>query len=179
MDILERDIELGRLAALLGEASDGAGRVVLIRGEAGIGKTTLVREFLGSIDDEAYVLAGACDDLLTPRELGPLWDMSLDQPDLAESLESGDRQRIYSAAIEIISRGLKPTVLVMEDVHWADDATFDLIKFVGRRIDRSQGLLLLTYRDEELDTDHRLRFVMGDLPPHAVERIALAQRRGS
>ena len=173
MEMLERDVQLDRLRSLLAGAADGSGRVVLVRGEAGIGKTTLVHSFLTAVADRALVLMGGCDDLTTPREFGPLWDMAQEDPALAGALESGDRSRIYRAAVEIIGRDQKPTVFVIEDVHWADAATLDLVKVLGRRIGRSHGLLVVTYRDEELDSDHRLRFVIGDLTPSTVERVTL------
>ena len=178
MEMLEREIHLGRMTSLLAGAAEGSGRVILVRGEAGIGKTTLVQSFGAAIADQASVLAGACDDLMTPREFGPLWDMAREDPGLAHALESGDRSRIYQVAVQLIGRDERPTVLVIEDVHWADAATLDLIKVLGRRIDRSYSLLLVTYRDEELDFDHRLRFVIGDLAPSAVERITLGPLSG-
>lgn len=173
MEMLEREVELGRLTSLLADAADGSGRVVLIRGEAGIGKTTLVDSFRATVGDETTFLIGACDDLMTPREFGPLWDMATEEVRLAAALGSGDRSRIYQAAVELMSRDRRSMVLVIEDVQWADAATLDLIKILGRRIDRSSSLLLITYRDEELDSDHRLRFVIGDLAPSAVDRISL------
>ena len=175
MIVVEREAELARLRSALALAVDGSGRIVLVRGEAGIGKTTLVRSFVDSIDGsgdhEPVVLIGRCDDLATPRELGPLWDMASSEPTLAAALDSGDRSRIYRAALDLIGRP-RPTVLVLEDLHWADAATLDLVKVLGRRIDDSRALLLATYRDDELG-DHRMRSVIGDLPPHAVERVAL------
>jgi predicted ATPase len=71
--LLERDDELRMLDAALGRAAGEAGSVVLVSGEAGIGKTSLVRAFTRSLRT-GRVLAGACDDLLTPRALGPLRD---------------------------------------------------------------------------------------------------------
>jgi ATP/maltotriose-dependent transcriptional regulator MalT len=77
------------------------------------------------------------------------------------------------ALLDLLSRGLRPTVLVVEDTHWADEATFDVIKYLGRRIGRTNGLLLLTYRDGEVDYDHPLRQVIGDLAPQDLVRIHL------
>lgn len=187
MELVEREDGLQRLAAALSDAVNGSGRVVLVRGEAGIGKTSLVRAFIdriegdgstgsgsgGSGGDGPVVLSGRCDDLATPRELGPLWDLARHVPPLEAALESGDRSRIYQAALDLIGRN-RPTVLLLEDLHWADAATLDLVKVLGRRIDRSRALLVATYRDDEIDDDHPLRSVIGDLPPDAVERIALA-----
>lgn len=139
-----------------------------------MGKTTLVSGFLANVGDDAHVLWGACDDLLTPRALGPWWDMGLDEPELAAALADGDRAQLYGTVITLLGRALRPTVMVIEDVQWADEATLDLVKYVGRRIDRSHGLLVLTYREDQMTTDDRLRFVMGDLPPHSIVRLPLA-----
>lgn len=173
MALIERDDVLARLQLLLDEGAQGNGRVALVRGEAGIGKTTVVKEFVADIDD-AHVLWGGCDDLMAARPLGPLWDMAFDEPDLEEPLQSGERQTTFRTVLELLTRTLRPTVMVFEDVHWADDATLDLVKFIGRRIDRTHGLLVLTYRDGEVAGDHPLRVALGDLPHGVVERIPLA-----
>jgi predicted ATPase len=75
--------------------------------------------------------------------------------------------------LELLSRKLRPTVLVIEDTQWADEATLDVIKFLGRRIVRSHSLLILTYRDGEVDGDHPLRQVIGELPPQNLVRMHL------
>ncbi|MGH8630151.1 MAG: hypothetical protein ACREU7_05220, partial [Burkholderiales bacterium] len=67
-----------------------------------------------------------------------------------------------------------PTIAVFEDVHWADEATLDLIKFLGRRIGRTASLLILTYRDDEVGAQHPLRLVLGDLPSVAMVRLSLS-----
>jgi DNA-binding CsgD family transcriptional regulator len=99
--------------------------------------------------------------------------MAFDEPSLVDVLKSDDRYDVYSTLLELLSRSLRPTVVVIEDVHWADEATLDLIKFLGRRIDRTHGLLLLTYRDGEVAGDHPLRIALGDLPSGLVERVSL------
>lgn len=151
----------------------GGGKVVLVRGEAGIGKTSLVREFLNRHVDEAHVLSGSCDDLSTPQPLGPFWDLARKEPSLGEPLESGDRLRVLAAVLELLSRSLRPSILLIEDTHWADEATLDAIKYLGRRIADTNGLLLLTYREGEVDYDHPLRGVIGEFPPQSIERIRL------
>lgn len=171
--LLERDETLMTLGSLVDGARAGRGRVALIRGEAGIGKTSVIKQFVADVGD-AHVLWGGCDDLMAARPFGPLWDMSLDEPDLEVALESGERQMTFRTVFELLSRAFRPTVIVMEDVHWADDATLDLIKFVGRRIERTHGLLVLTYRDGEVAGDHPLRVALGDLSNEVVERISLA-----
>jgi DNA-binding CsgD family transcriptional regulator/tetratricopeptide (TPR) repeat protein len=170
--LIERDDALGRLHELLDEAATGSGRLALVRGEAGIGKTSVVKEFVAALGD-AHVLWGGCDDLLAARPLGPIWDMAFDEPILETALHSDDRQDTLRAVFELLTRTLRPTVMVIEDVHWADDATLDLLKFVGRRIDRTHGLVIITYRDGETPGDHPLRVALGDLPHGVVDRIEL------
>jgi DNA-binding CsgD family transcriptional regulator len=172
MQLLERDDVLQRLEKLLAAARDGEGHAVLVRGEAGIGKTSAVRAFTDSLDD-AHVLWGGCDDLLTARPLGPIWDMALDEPSLGESLRGQDRYEVFALVLELMSRSLRPTVVVIEDIHWADEATLDLIKFLGRRISRSHGLLVLTYRDGQVPGDRPLRVALADIAASVLERITL------
>jgi len=174
MALLERDVVLERLDTLLEEARNGSGRVVLVRGEAGIGKTSVVRAFTDAHRDESHILWGGCDDLLTPRPLGPVWDMALEEPGLEDVLRSDDRHETFGALYELLARSLRPTVLVIEDAHWADEATVDLIRFLGRRIERTHALLVVTFRDGEVAGDHPLRVALGDLPSGLVERIRLA-----
>lgn len=171
--ILEREAELTELARLLNETASSGGRVVLIRGEAGIGKSTLINRFQSDSGDRAHMLLGACDDLRTPQPLGPIWDVARSDSSLVQPLTDGDRRGVMDTLIELLSRSLRPTVLVLEDTQWADEATLDLVKFLGRRIGRANGLLILTYRDVEVDVDHPLRQVIGELPPQSVVRMSL------
>ncbi|MEE8375019.1 MAG: AAA family ATPase [Acidimicrobiia bacterium] len=171
--LLEREKELGSLVDLLAGVGSSEGKVVLVRGEAGIGKSFLVREFVAAHAEEAHVLFGFCDDLLTPQPLGPFWDIAREEPSLGEHLEEDDRRSVMEFLLDLLSRSLRPTVLVIEDTHWADEATLDVIRYLGRRIARTNGLLLLTYRDGEVDYDHPLRQVIGELAPQDLVRIHL------
>jgi DNA-binding CsgD family transcriptional regulator/tetratricopeptide (TPR) repeat protein len=168
--LLERDTEQACLDAALDEAAHGAGSVVLVAGEAGIGKTSLVRAFVQAREGQARVLFGACDDLVTPRPLGPLRDAArrVGGP-LAAALATGDRDGVLSALLGELSAGPLPTVLVMEDVHWADDATLDVLRFVGRRIADLPAVLVVTYRDEEIGP--ALLRVLGALGGSRVRRL--------
>lgn len=175
---LERDAFLNELNAAYTSAAGGQGTVVLVSGEAGIGKTTLVERFVarvGQTDSGARTLWGACDALFTPRALGPLLDMARQtQGPLRELVRSGvDRERLFAGLLDELTRTSSPTVAVFEDVHWADEATLDLLKFVARRIRRTRGLLVLTFRDDEVDATHPLRRVLGELPANAVRRLRL------
>jgi len=171
--ILERKQELAMLAQLLDSLDSSGGRVVLVRGEAGIGKSALIAELMAEQEDQAHILLGTCDDLLTPQPLGPFWDMARNEPSVAGPLQDGDRRGVLEAVLDLVSRELRPTILVLEDTQWADEATLDAIKFLGRRIMPTHGLLILTYRDGEVDTDHPLRQVIGELPPQNVVRMHL------
>ncbi|HEY0755990.1 MAG TPA: AAA family ATPase [Ktedonobacteraceae bacterium] len=176
MGLLERDHYLDQLSELLGAATTGQGRIVLISGEAGIGKTALVEQFVQQSCDAAKRLWGACEALFTPRPLGPLYDIATQvRGELATLMgRETNRSTLFSAFLEELQKSPLPTVVVFEDVHWADEATLDLIKFLGRRILHLPVLFLVTYRDTELSSAHPLRSVIGDLPGKAVARLRLA-----
>jgi len=171
--LLEREEELAILEKLVAELDGTGGKVVLVRGEAGIGKSTLVASLVDSIAADMHVRAGACDDLIIPQPLGPFWDMARTEPSLVGPLGDGDRLRLMLAVLDLLSRALHPTILIIEDTHWADEATLDAIRYLGRRIARTNGLLVLTYRDGDVDHDHPLRGVIGDIPAQDVVRIEL------
>ncbi|MDQ2910648.1 MAG: AAA family ATPase, partial [Actinomycetota bacterium] len=172
--LLERDAFLKALRETLEEAEDGRGRLVLLAGEAGVGKTALVRSFCGELHADVSVLGGACDALFTPRPLGPLADVAaqIGGP-LAELIARDARAyEVLSAVVEVLSAG--PTVLILEDLHWADEATLDLLRLLGRRVERTRGLVIATYRDDELHPAHPLRLVVGGLAAEeGVERMRL------
>jgi len=172
--LLEREEELELLHSLLEDLPHSGGKVVLIRGEAGIGKSSLVRGFLSSIGDSARVHLGFCDDLQTPRPFGPLWDMAREDAPLRQALEAGDRHVAMQAFLELCTGSAQPAVIVLEDTHWSDEATLDAIKYVGRRFAHANALMLLTYRNEEVDFEHPLRTVLGALPSESVTRIELS-----
>jgi AAA ATPase domain len=172
MDLLERASLLDELSGVLAAAA-GGGRVVLVAGEAGIGKTALVRGFAERHSADARFLLGVCDPLLTPRALGPLHDVARQTDgELAALVAAGSpRERLFSALLDELDRWAGPQVLVVEDVHWADEATLDLLVFLGRRVERTGAFLLVTYRDDEVGPDHPLHGVLGALPQGVVRRV--------
>jgi len=176
--LLEREWELELLADLYAEVESEGGKVVLVRGEAGIGKSALVGEFIGEIADSGHVLLGTSDDLLTPQILGPFWDIARAESSLTPFIRDGDLMGLMEALIDLLGSGLRPTVLVLDDIQWADEATLDVVKYLGRRIARTKGLLLLAYRDSEVDFDHPLRRVIGELPPENIRRMHLDRLSG-
>jgi DNA-binding CsgD family transcriptional regulator/tetratricopeptide (TPR) repeat protein len=165
MDLLERESELSSLHQLLRDAAAGNGSLVLLAGEAGVGKTVLVRQFCREVQKNARVLIGACDPLSTPRPLGPLADIAATTGGEIERLIQSETSRthIFSACLRELSGAWRPTVTVFEDVHWADEATLDLLRFLGRRIESCRTLVIATYRDDEVGPNHPLRRVIGDL----------------
>ncbi len=173
MELLEREPYLADLTRWQRTAADSGGCIALISGEAGIGKTSLLREFVAR-SGSARVLWGACDDLFTPRPFAPVHDIARhSKGPLLAAIETGaTRERIFNAMLDELE--LAPTPLVVfEDVHWADEATLDLLKFLGRRIQRTRALLAMTYRDDEVGARHPLRFVLGDFPRNALQRARL------
>lgn len=175
MELLEREQFLDELEALLSDVAAGNGRMVLVSGEAGIGKTSLVERFIAEHKGHARLLWGACDALFTPRPLGPLYDIAQQTKGCLLTLleEEAPRASIFSAALDEMRRERAPSITIIEDIHWADEATLDLLKFIGRRINRTNSMLIATYRDDEVGVEHPLRLVLGELPHRSVARLRL------
>ena len=174
--LLERRSELEALDAAAERATSGRGGcAALICGEAGIGKTSLVKAFVAGQAQRVRLLAGACEDLLMPRALGPLRDAtrSTNGP-LRDALASaGDLDRVFAAVSEQL-RSRPATVLVVEDAQWADSATLDVLRYAGRRVHELGSILVVTYRDDELTREHPLRAVLGSIAGPAALRLKLA-----
>jgi hypothetical protein len=170
--LLERDEPLRALHAALALSRGGSGQVALVAGEAGIGKTVLCDALLAAAPG-LRILRGACEALFSPRPLGPLQDVAEALgpavPQLIGRVQ--DRAALFATVAQQLAD--RPTVWLVEDLHWADTATLDLLKYLGRRLTGRPLLLLLTYRDDELGAQHPLRQVLGDLPAGAT-RVKLA-----
>jgi DNA-binding CsgD family transcriptional regulator/tetratricopeptide (TPR) repeat protein len=177
--LLERDSPLASLREYAEEARGGAGRLVLVSGEAGVGKTALL-ECLEEELPQADWAWGGCDGLSTPRPLGPLFDIAarIDGELLAACQAAAPRETLFRTLLRQVDGGRatgRPAVLVIEDAHWADEATLDLVRFLGRRIRDSRVLLVVTYRDDGLRPDDPLRVVLGQVASHrSTRRIGLA-----
>lgn len=169
--ILERERELAVLAAAARDAASGAGCVALVFGEAGIGKSSLVEAVRALLPAEGRMLVGYCDDLATKRTLGPFRDLvGSVGTELARVLRDGDdHDRVLGALRAELDWPGHPTVLVVEDVHWADEATLDALRFLARRVARLPVVLLLTYRDDELTRENPAQGLIG--LASAVERV--------
>src|SRR5271168_713252 len=172
MELLERERDLANLTAWFGAAAGGEGCIALLRGEAGVGKTVLLQEF-AKRQREARVLWGACDALFTPRPLAPLYDIARQTKGaLLAAVNSGaNRDEIFTAALDELER--ERALVVFEDMHWADEATLDLLKYLGCRIHRTRAMLAVTYRDDEVGRGHPLRYLIGDLPRASVHKMSL------
>ena len=149
--VLEREPEIAELESAARQAAAGMGSVVLVSGEAGIGKSSLIEAVGGLLPPGVRLLVGYCDDLATPRTLGPFRDL----------VGVVDRDEVFDAVRGELSQPEHPTVLVVEDVHWADDATLDVLSYLVRRVADLPAVLVLTYRDDHLEAGHPLRRVLG------------------
>ncbi|HEY7581435.1 MAG TPA: AAA family ATPase, partial [Acetobacteraceae bacterium] len=174
-DLLERREELHALAVAVEQCASGRGCTALVSGEAGIGKTSVVRSFLAELPNRVRVLAGGCEDLLTPRTFGPLRDAARSSSGpLARALMEGvAADGLFSAVLDELTGAGGPTVLVVDDAHWADGATLDILRFLGRRMTELPALLVVTYREDAVGRNHPLRSVLGDLAGPATLRLRL------
>ena len=164
-ELLERAGELSSLAESLGAVHGSSrGQIVLVGGEARVGKTALLRQFCEECREPARILWGACDPLFTPRPLGPLLAVAEGAGGELESVV-GSRVMPHEVVAALVRdlRARAPTVFVLEDLHWADEATLDVLRLLARRVETVPALIVGSYRDDELDRSHPLRIVLGEL----------------
>jgi DNA-binding CsgD family transcriptional regulator/tetratricopeptide (TPR) repeat protein len=166
--LVERDRELASLVSALDRARHGRGTTVLVSGEAGIGKSTLLAAFAERISDRARVYRGTCEDMLTPRPLGPFQD-------IARAAGAGwtDRDAVIDALLAEMAFTQRPAVVIVEDVQWGDQASIDVLRFLVRRVAGLPALLVATYRTEELPAAHPLLRVVAAIPTESVLRLPL------
>ena len=172
MELLERDEALAELRRQF-ERSAKVGRLAVVSGEAGIGKTALVTRFLGECRPTPVVLWGGCDPLHTPRSLGPIRDAARGAGGRLAALLADDapRELVFEAVLDSLRR--RPhRVLVVEDVHWADEASLDLLVWLGRRLEEMAGLILITYREDDPAAGAISR-VLGHTPARYVAHVRL------
>jgi len=134
VDVLERDLQLDTLVEAVDGLVRGHGRVALIGAEAGAGKSTLLRAFAERLPGNVQFRLGRCDDLSTPASFAPLWDMAPTLPGaVTDALGAGGRSALFAALRDELASS--PSVLAVDDLQWADEATIDLVRHLGRRID--------------------------------------------
>ena len=176
--LIERETELERLlsavARLRGAAPQGA--CVLVPGEAGVGKTSLIRRLRELAGTDVQWLWGHCEPMLWPPPLAPLLELLDALPvALAAAVRAGRTNAdVLAGMLGLLRDRARPLVLVIDDAQWADSATLDLLGYIGRRIESTRALLVIPYRDDELAADHPLRALLGHLPRACTGRLALA-----
>jgi DNA-binding CsgD family transcriptional regulator/tetratricopeptide (TPR) repeat protein len=170
--LLEREVPWRQLEDALGSARAGRGRVVSLEGEAGIGKTSLALSFADTHRPDARVHIGACEHLATPEPVGPLRDIERDSQGRF-SVSATSLLATYEALLKLLTGGGGPGLLLIEDIHWADDPTLDLFRYLGRRIRSAPILILTTFRNDETQSHARLAALWSDLPQDCRERIEL------
>jgi DNA-binding CsgD family transcriptional regulator/tetratricopeptide (TPR) repeat protein len=176
MKLLERGAAFTSLAEYAHEARLGDGRLVLVAGEAGVGKSALVEQLQNDLPDARWSW-GACDGLFTPRPLGPLLDLASQVGgELDELCRAGAaREDLFRALLRQVSEPGTLNVVVIEDAHWADEATVDLLRFLGRRLRNAPALLIATYRGEDVAADGPLRAALGEIArQRSTRRVELA-----
>ena len=167
--LLGRDTEFSQVEELLGAAMKGTAGVALITGEAGIGKSTLASAIAGRAGDLGVdVGIGHCLDVSTHVAFGPvreaLRDLSLPCPDSNGSQLEVLVQTVADAAAE------RAIVMVLEDLHWADDGTRDVVRTLAQTA-RGRLLLVVTSRTDALHRSNPTRGLLLD-----VTRSPLCQR---
>lgn len=166
--LVERDDLLAGLLGLAAEGFGGRGRMVFLAGEAGVGKSALCRELVRAVEDRCAVRVGGVDNLTTADALAAFEDAV---PEL-EIGPSVARHRLFRSLRDILRT--EPTLVVLEDLHWADEATLDALRFLGRRMADTPVLIVVTYRHDEVSARHPLRLVLGDLATHPdVHRVTV------
>jgi len=170
--LLEREEPRARLEAALEAARRGKGRLVTIEGEAGIGKTSLVLSFVDAHRDDARVHVGGCEHLSTPEPLGPLRDIARESQGRFALTPNGQLAS-FEALLRLLTNGRGPALLVIEDLHWADDPTLDAMRYLGRRIRDAPIMVAVTFRNDEAPSQQRLASLWADMPRDGRERVEL------
>lgn len=173
--LLERDDELERFAGLLRRAAEGAGCCLVLHGETGIGKTSLLRAAQTLSPPNAAWLWGACEPLLSPAPLTALIDL-VDRlpPSLALAVRSGRATpEVLIGMLSLLRDRDSALVLVVEDLQWADGATLELLRYLGRRIEQTHSLLVLSYNDKAPAAGPALSQLLGSLPAQHTVRLPL------
>jgi DNA-binding NarL/FixJ family response regulator/tetratricopeptide (TPR) repeat protein len=176
VELLERDTSLANLMAYAAEARTQQGRLVLLAGEAGVGKTALLEALRERLPDATWAW-GSCDGLFTPRPLSPLYDIARDLGGELKAAcdRNAAREDLFDTFVAALCAEPDLAIVVVEDVHWADEASLDLIRHTWRRAGDAKVLMVVTYRDEGLAADPMLRTLVGDLAGYrGTRRMGLA-----
>jgi DNA-binding CsgD family transcriptional regulator len=172
--LIGRDAEMGRLETFLRECLGGRGRTALVSGEAGVGKSVLLREFVKKAHTVgARVLVSECTEIDARRPFGPFIDIAraanrvaslpVASPDAA--MAGADRYGLHSAFTALLAdlARERPIVMIIEDLHWADEASLELFPHLARKLRDVPLLLVGAYRSDELHRRHPLRPALAEL----------------
>ena len=172
--LLEREDELGVLTGTVDDAAAGRGSVVLVAGEAGIGKTSLLRELRDRAGERVTFVIGACEPLSVPVPLAPLREL-VEAAGGRDLIEAGSDDRLVLARrVASVLAERAPAVAVIEDVHWADPLTLDVLRLLVRRAPQMAAAIIATFRDDEAAANPELGLLLGDLTSApGVRRIGL------
>jgi ATP/maltotriose-dependent transcriptional regulator MalT len=175
MELIERDNFLGILQSRFDNTKEEGGHCIFLSGESGIGKTSLIRAFTRKTEGKANIYQGTCDSLFAPRPLAPVNDIVLKFGNSFPGKDSDltDHTSFFTSVFQELKNKKGTSLVIFEDIHWADEATLDFIKFLARRISQLQCLFILSYRDNEIHTDHPLRNVLGQLNAGSFTRLQL------
>ena len=176
MPLVEREVQAQAVAGYLAEAARGQGRLVFVEGEAGVGKTAFVDRVARDAAGSVIAATGGCDGSSTPAPLGPLAEML---PQLPARVWPPDarREEVFAQLTATLRDPGEPLpfLLVVEDAHWADEATLDLLRHLARRVHTCRAVVLVTFRPEDVPSTHPLRLVLGDMATGTgVRRVDLA-----
>ena len=175
MELIERIEFLNTLHSRFKQTLNEEGHCIFVTGEPGIGKTTLVNAFCKEIKPDYKTYRGTCDALYSPRPLAPLYDLMIQLGKGFSNVhdDAEDRTVLFFNVLQELHKETEGIVIVFEDIHWADEATLDFIKFLGRRIGQLKCLFILTYRDDEVHARHPLRNVLGQLYSDSFTKLQL------
>jgi len=173
--LIERSGFLDILQSHFDNIAEDGGHCIFISGEAGIGKTSLVKAFCRKTGDNANIYLGTCDSLFAPRPLAPVYDILLQLGSKLpeKSNDIADHTSFFTRIFRELKNRKEESLVIFEDIHWADEATLDFIKFLARRISQLRCLFILSYRDNEIHTHHPLRNVLGQLNSGSFTRLQL------
>ena len=170
--IVGREQSRTRLRAALARLTKDVGGLILLAGEAGIGKTTLATELAGMAARQSMlVLTGYCYDQITSPPFGPWIEilgsyspagnlpelpLTLRDTNAVQNLRSQEALFLeVREFIDAISWEM-PLVLILEDLHWSDRASLELLRYVSRRLETKRVLIIASYRVDEVAADHPL-----------------------
>ena len=175
MQLIERDSFLEVLRSKFKTVAQGEGHCVLVAGEAGIGKTSLVKAFTSEIREDCIVYQGSCDALFTPRPLAPLYDIiwQVNENFSPGNLNIEERTALFANFFIELTKQSRRIVILFEDIHWADKATLDFIKFLARRITQLRCLFVLTFREDDSAFLASIRNITSQLLPETFTRLEL------